>query len=286
MCSNRVYIVSLLVLFYSCAFAERHDIHAEADRPGMGTGTNILDRGCVQWETGIEVAHLTNTHCLTLPTVLFRFGLSEWAELRLEYTGLLAINAQPYTNNTKPKVQYMPEPLWVGSKMRLWKGSEQTSLRWVPRTSLLLNLGVPLTKLDAQNRPICGSIGLLFENDITDWLTIGYDLGIDWIDWAPTPDVFASLAFNFMPTEKFGIFIESYNIFDPDAVRADAPTRTYTIYDINLDFGITYMVHPHVQLDANAGFNLYHSESYLSSPKSYSFFGIGVTWLLHQTISK
>ena len=278
---KRAYIVAWVVLFSCSALAERHDIHAEADRPGMGTGTNILDRGFIQWETGFEAAHLIGMHEMTLPTVLFRFGLSEWAELRMEYSGILAIDDKPYENNTLPDAKYMPEPLWVGSKIRLWQGSEQPNLRWIPRTSLLLNLGLPLTKFDAQYHPISGGIDFLFENDITDWLTIGCDVGVDWVDWAPTPDVFASLAFNFMPTEKLGLFVESYNIFDPDAVREDDPSRTYTVYDINLDFGVTYMVHPHVQLDAYAGFNLYHSESFLSSPRNYAFFGFGITWLLH-----
>ena len=278
---KRAYIVAWVVLFSCSAFAERHDIHAEADRPGMGTGTNILDRGFIQWETGFEAAHLMGMHEMTLPTVLFRFGLSEWAELRLEYTGILAVDDKPYANNTLPDAKYMPEPLWVGSKIRLWQGSEQASLRWIPRTSLLLNLGLPLTKFDAEYHPISGAIDFLFENDITDWLTIGYDVGVDWVDWAPTPDVFASLAFNFMPTEKLGVFVESYNIFDPNAVREDDPKHTYTVYDLNLDFGVTYMVHPHVQLDAYAGFNLYHSASFLSSPRNYAFLGFGVTWLLH-----
>ena len=216
---KRAYIVAWGVLFSCSALAERHDIHAEADRPGMGTGTNILDRGFIQWETGFEAAHLIGMHELTLPTVLFRVGLSEWAELRMEYSGILAIDDKPYENNTLPDAKYMPEPLWVGSKIRLWQGSEQPNLRWIPRTSLLLNLGLPLTKFDAQYHPISGGIDFLFENDITDWLTIGCDVGVDWVDWAPTPDVFASLAFNFMPTEKLGLFVESYNIFDPDAVR-------------------------------------------------------------------
>lgn len=283
---KRAYIIASLVLFSCSVLAERHDIHAEADRPGMGTGTNILDRGSIQWETGFEAAHLMGMHELTLPTVLFRFGLSEWAELRLEYTGILAVDDKPYEINTLPDAQYIPEPLWVGSKIRLWQGSEQPNLRWIPRTSLLLNLGVPLTKLDAEYHPISGSIDFLFENDITDWFTIGYNVGVGWVDWAPTPDVFASLAFNFTPTEKLGVFVESYNIFDPDAVHEDDPKRTYTVYDINLDFGVTYMVHPHVQLDAYAGFNLYHSEPFLSSPRNYAFFGFGVTWLLHHTSSK
>ncbi|MBQ7631802.1 MAG: transporter [Paludibacteraceae bacterium] len=278
---KRAYLIALLTLLSCGVWAERHDIHAEADRPGMGTGTNILDLGRIQWETGFEVGHLLGVHEIVLPTILFRFGLNPWVELRLEYTGILAVDDKLHEHNDIPNAIYDPEPLWIGSKIRLWQGSDEPAIRWIPRTSLLLNLGLPLTTYDAKHYPISGAIDLLFENDITDWLTIGYDVGVDWIDWTPTPDIFASLAFNFMPTEKLGVFVESYNLFDPDATRDTDPTRTYTVCDINLDFGLTYMIHPRVQLDAYAGFNLYHSESFLSSPRNYAFLGFGVTWLLH-----
>lgn len=283
----RVKLLFIALVLFSCnVFAEKQDIHAEADRPGMGTGANVLDRGFIQWETGFEVAHLMGVHELILPTFLFRFGLSPWAELRLEYAGVLVVDDKPYENNTLANAEYIPEPLWIGSKIRLWQGSEQPNIRWIPRTSLLLNLGVPLTKFDAEYHPISGAIDLLFENDLTDWLSIGYDVGVDWVDWAPTPDIFASLAFNFAPTNQLGLFVESYNIFDPDAISTEDPNRVYTVCNINLDFGLTYMVHPRVQLDAYAGFNLYHSESFFSSPRNFAFFGFGVTWLLHHPLRR
>jgi len=274
-------LIAAMVMFFTFSVhAEHNDIYAEADRPGIGTGTNVLPFGFVQWETGFEVAHFTGMHALTLPSALFRFGLGPWAELRLEYTGLLALEDRPQ-ESPLADVSYIPEPLWIGSKIRLWAGSEEPKLKWIPRTSLLLNAGLPLTRHDAEFHPFSGTVDLLFENDLADWLTIAYDVGVYWIDWAPTPDVFASLAFNFMPTDNLGVFIESYNNFDPDAFDPNDPKRTFTVYDINLDFGLTYMVHPRVQLDTYAGFNLYHSESFLSGPRNNVYLGIGVTWLLY-----
>ena len=274
------YILLIALICAIGAHAERNNIHAIADRPGMGTGTNVLAFGFIQWESGLEVAHSERTHTLTVPTTLFRFGLGPWAELRFEYTGKLAIedHAQERTQAT---VSFTPEPLWIGSKIRLWQGSDEQKLKWIPRMSLLLNAGLPLTRDDAKSHPFSGTIDLLFENDLAEWLTLGYDLGIRWEDWAPTPNIFASLAFNFMPTEKFGVFVESYNTFDPDAFDANEPKQTFTVYDINLDFGVTYMVLPRVQLDAYAGFNIYHTKRMLSGPQNNVLFGMGVTWLLY-----
>ena len=273
--------ILLITLFLTISIpAKCNDIYAEADRPGMGTGANVLPMGFIQWETGFEVAHIMGTHDLTLPTTLFRFGLGPWAELRLEYTGLLVTEDRPEENPLR-NISYISEPLWIGSKIRLWKGSEDSRLKWIPRTSLLLDVGLPLTRYDAQYHPVSGTIDLLFENDLTDWFTIGYDVGIYWIDWTPTPDIFASLAFNFTTTDKLGVFIESYNNFDPDAFEISDPKKTYTLCNINLDFGLTYMVHPRVQLDLYSGFKLYHSENFLSGPRNNVYLGMGVTWLLY-----
>lgn len=241
----------------------------------------MLDFAQIQWETGFEVSHLTGMHIIALPTSLFRFGLGQ-AELRLEYTGSLLIDdkqaASPMSDFT-----YVLEPLYIGTKIRLWGGSDSPKLKWIPRTSLLLNVGLPITKSLAEYHPITGLVDFLFENDLTEWLNISYDVGIHWIDWAPTPDIAATLSFNFSPTDKLGLFIESYNIFDPDAFDIENPNKYYTVYNINLDFGLTYMVHPLVQLDTYAGFNLYHTEPIFSTPKNNVFFGLGVTWLLHHS---
>jgi hypothetical protein len=267
------------------AYAERHDIHAEADRPGAGTGTNVLDRGFIQWELGFEVSHYGGMHDLTLPDALFRFGVCPWAEMRLWYAGIMAVFDHPDTIPSSQDIYfYSPAPLFIGSKLRVWPGSEEPNLRWIPRTSVLLNLGLPTTKTYAENIPLCGMVDFLFENDLAEWLTLGYDLGVYWTEWQPTPDVFASLAFNFAPTEKLGVFIEGYGIFDPDAVKMNLTNgnwENFTACDINLDFGLTYMAHRYVQLDIYGGINLYHSYPNFSSLLNNVTAGFGVTWLLH-----
>ncbi len=240
------------------------------DRPGMGTGTTVLGRGLIQWETEVAVAHAPGMHELVLPNTLFRFGVDKRAELRLEYEGSLFLSDRP---------SYAPSPLKIGSKLMIWGGSEEKNLRWIPRTSLMLNLGVPVSRALAEVLPVSGSIDLLFESDITNWLSLGYNFGTHWREWAPAPDLFASLALNFTPTEHFNFYVESYNYFDCDVDKDVAGYSTG--YDINLNFGVMYFPHPRWQLDAYAGFNCYASEPALSSPKNYAFLGIGVSWLIY-----
>ena len=261
--------------------SEQNEIWLSADRPGFGTGSEVLNRGFIQWETGFEAAHYPGLHSVMLPSALFRFGVHKRVELRLEYGGFLEIDDHSDTLFAIPEgLDYVPSPLNIGAKILLCDHhGGSLNQKWIPRTALLLNVGVPLTQEIARIIPVSGSVDLLFENEVTDWLSFGYDIGAYWDKWAPTPDIFASLSINFEPTDHLGLFVESYNIFDTDAVNSSSEKR-YTHYDINLDFGLTYAVHPRVQLDAYAGFNLYNSDSYMSGPKNFAFFGLGVTWLI------
>ena len=274
-----LYIV-LLLLMAALLHAEQHTLRAEADRPGYGTGTNVLSRGMIQWETGFEAMHIPGMHLVTLPTTLFRFGLHERAELRVEYAGGLLINDHPDSNpETNDEHTYYCDPLYIGTKLMLWGGSDEPQLRWIPRTSVMLNIGIPITRSVAKRMPISGNADLLFENDITDWLTIQYEFGTHWIEWAPMPDFFTTLGMNFAATENIAFFVENYNYFDCDN---DIELIGYkTAYNVNLDFGMTYMPHPRVQLDLYAGFNCYATEPLLKGPKNQCFLGLGVAWLLH-----
>ena len=260
---------------------EQNEIWLSADRPGAGTGSEVLGRGYIQWETGFEVAHLPGMYMLTLPSALFRFGLHKRVELRLEYAGALTV-FDSHENKYPPPEEplYIPSPLNVGTKVLICEHrGGSLDKPWLPRTALMLNAGLPLTPAYAKEMPISGSADLLCEHEVLEWLSIGYDVGAHWVEWAPAPDIFASLCVNFEPTDHLGLFVESYNIFDVDALDIQTNTR-YTHYNINLDFGLTYAVHRRVQLDAYAGFNLFDSEPLFSTPRNFAFAGIGVTWLI------
>jgi hypothetical protein len=229
----------------------------------------------MMWETGFEVQHALHTHTLTLPTTLFRFGLPGPAELRLEYTGSMDVfDKQPLKPN------YDPSPLTVGTKINIFENhGHNNNLRWVPRTSVLVNLNLPITPQMAKDMPIGGGVDLLFENELTDWLSLGYDIGARWEEWAPAPDIFAALGFNIELANKLGMYVEAFGTFDPDAVN-EKTGKTYTHSDVNFNFGFTYAVHPRVQLDIYAGFNCYNSNPELSKPQNKSFVGFGVAWMI------
>ena len=111
-----------------------NQIWLTADRPGAGTGTEVLPYEVMMWETGFEVQHALHKHTLTIPTTLFRFGLPGPAELRLEYTGSLdVIDKQPM------KPLYDPSPLTVGTKINIFENhGHNKDLRWALMHTLVI----------------------------------------------------------------------------------------------------------------------------------------------------
>lgn len=260
----------------------QNEIWLSADQPGFGTGSEIIAFRHLQWELSFDAAHMLGCHIIGLPVSLFRYGVHERVEMRFGYEGYLLVSDKPDLQPATPDEHfYTPNPLWIGTKVMICDhhaGSK--NLRGVPRTSVMVELGLPLTPTIAKYQPISGTIDLLFENEVVEWFSVGYDLGVYWIDWAPAPDLFASLTLDFEITNRWGVFVESYNNFDPDAVDIKT-SKKYMHCDINMDFGITCAVHPRVQLDVTAGFNLYNDEPNLSGPKNNVFAGLGVTWLIY-----
>ena len=271
-CKNDKILLLLLLALLLPLTAGAQENTVQADRPGVGTGPTVLTLGDIQWETGFEEAFSPGIHLVALPTTLFRFGVHKRIELRVEYEGVLTVYDSLPGNR---EIRYIPEHLLLGTKIMLWQGATDKRLRWIPKTSVMAQIGLPTTKELADERPVIGMVDLLFENEVTHWFSVGYEVGIHWLEWVPEPDIFVSLSLNFQPTEQWGCFLENFNYFatSPNPVL-DAKNNVF------LDFGVTYKPHPRVQLDVNAGFNCYDSEPALNGPKNFAFVGLGIAWKL------
>lgn len=110
------------LVLLSCALLipahAQDEVLVSPDRPGFGTGSEVLGAGCIQWETGFECLHMLGTHVLTLPTPLFRFGVHRRVELRMEYTGAMAVFDHPDDDPASQDEQlYTPEHLLLGTKI-------------------------------------------------------------------------------------------------------------------------------------------------------------------------
>lgn len=245
------FIISLL----SITAQESIDV-ISADRPGMATGVDIMPFKKVQFETGFQWDYADKTSSVILPTAMLRVGVSSFAELRLQYDGTLTEGSS--------KWNYGVEPIILGTKIRVFEG-----WKYVPAVSFMANLAIPSTSELAKSMHVAPSIYLLFQNDITDWFNVGYNVGAEWNGVDATPATFFAVCLGFGITDNLGAFLESYNYFS----RYDL-NNGKTAVDANLDFGFNYIVHPRVQLDLYASFNC-------KNPKLYSNLGFGIAWLIN-----
>ena len=252
---KKIIITLFLITLTISLFSQTEDAPSiSADRPGMSTGTDVMPFLKVQWETGFETT-LTGYHAITLPTTMIRFGVTRFAEIRLEYDGTL-------TEDYKKKWEYEVCPLVLGTKVKIFDG-----YKWVPKISLMANLSIPLTRAQLQKTHVAPSLHLLFQNDITDWFNIGYDVGAEWDGVTAIPATFLGVCLGFSITDNLGAFVESYNYFTKYSMKN-------TKVECNLDFGFSYTVHPRVQLDLYSAFNC-------QDPKSFNCIGLGVAWLIN-----
>lgn len=254
---KRILFSFVFLLSFFVSMAQETEFVISADRPGMATGVDIMPFKKVQFETGFQWDYSDATSAITLPTAMLRVGLSDFAELRLQYDGTLSENpSAPWS--------YVVEPLTIGTKIRMLEGG-----RYLPAVSFMANLAIPSTTELAQSMHVAPSLYLLFQNDITDWFNVGYNVGVEWNGTDAIPATFLAVCLGFGITDNLGAFLESYNYF----TRYDLSTGK-TAVETNLDFGFNYIVHPRIQLDLYASFNC-------QDPKSYSNIGLGIAWLIN-----
>lgn len=252
--------ISLILLVASAVMAQEQlaeELWMEPDRPGIATGTGVMPFKKVMWETGFEASLGTDGYSFLLPTTMFRFGITRFAELRIEYDGSLV--RQP-----DKSWAYEVAPLVLGTKVRIFDGSEQ--YKWIPKTALMVNLAIPSTPALAASTHVAPSAYLLFANDVTDWFNIGYNVGVEWDGTQAKPNTFLALCLGFSITDNIGAFVESYNYITDYGKNTDA--------DCGIDAGFNFMVHERVQLDVYGAFNV-------RDPKASSQIGLGVAWLIN-----
>lgn len=249
-------LLCLLWLPFFIGIAQENEVNFTADRPGASTGPDVLEFKQVLWETGFE-GSWTGNHNIALPTTLFRFGITKFAELRLGYDGALC-----QLEDDHHRWKYEVCPLTIGTKVKIFDG-----YKWIPKIALMANLAIPLTRAQLNETHVAPSVHLLFQNTVTDWFNISYDVGADWDGTTAIPATFLGLCLGFNITDNLGAYIESYNYFTKYGMNN-------TEAECNLDFGFSYQVHPRVQLDIYSAFNC-------QDPKSYNCVGLGVAWMIH-----
>ena len=237
-------IVSLVTL-------HAQEVEFTADRPGCSTGPATVAMGVIQLEQGMQYDGDSSYGTFTFSNTLLRYGLFEGMELRLGGDALI--------HHISNGWQAAFAGVNVGTKIRCFEGRGA-----IPAISVLADFAIPGTASRGfGSEHLAPALYLLFENDVNDWLSIGYNVGAEWDGANPAPQTFVALCLGFAPTERLGCFAESYNYFSRQG-------NSYCI-----DFGLNYMVGRKLQLDIAANLDLL-------SPRHCWAISFGVAWQINK----
>ena len=152
-------------------------------------GPDVLPLHRVQWETGVGFSRTFDSEAFTLNNTLLRYGLTNFAELRLGFD-ILNLR-QRHTEDSK----YGVSALTIGSKIKMLEGAGL-----MPSVSALIEMACPhIGSRDFVPDHLAPSLYLLVNHDVADWLGIGYSAGAEWGGSDPAPAAFWALTLSNLP---------------------------------------------------------------------------------------
>ncbi|MDR9375002.1 MAG: transporter [Schleiferiaceae bacterium] len=216
------------------------------DRPDQTEGPRAVPKGSFQLESGIlwEQRGAQAQESWALPNTLFRVGLNRWLELRLV-----------------PELRYTPTAGGAGDFRfsDLQVGAKATFLnREKIKIGLLEHLFVPTRLRQGESRALAMSHRLAVSHSGTGPWSLSYNLGYQHGALLGTDAFLYTLSAGYGLSEKLGLFIEGYG---------QAPRGGTARF--SADAGLTYLLHPRLQLDYLFGFGLNHPMQFNS---------IGISW--------
>lgn len=250
----RKLVLSFAIILSAITSFAQDDFIFSADRPGATTGTDIMERHKVQWETGMNFENVTalgaSVRTWNINNSLIRFGFSDYAEFRAS----ASVDRVSFDGGSICNLS----DLRVGTKVKIFDGYKAA-----PAISLLAEIIVPGGK-DADFMPerVGGNIHLLFNNYVCSWFSLGYDVGVTWTgDVGAREQVFAGICFGFQPVDRLSLFLEEYNTFAEET-------------SVMTEFGAAFMLTKRLQIDAYADLNLKDFRNYYNV-------GFGVAWKIN-----
>lgn len=224
------------------------------DRPDQTESPFLVPIAHVQIEAGVAQFTTKNSvadqYTSSLPAVLGRIGLMEFAELRIGGNNdLLHAEGQDISNG------YWERSVFAGLKMPIYKGKGD-----VTRISFIGHI-----KLESPQETFfddAGSITLMpdfrftVQHSFLPWYALSYNVGCVWETYADQPHYLYTLSHGFSVTDHIGAFVEIFGQF----------SRENYAEEHMIDGGFTWMLFDKMQFDASGGIgiNEYAPDYFLS----------------------
>ena len=221
------YLPLLFFVFFSKFILSQEII---TDRPDQTESAVVVGKNIFQIESGLlnEVDDL-GVKFFSMPTNLFRYGISEKIELRL---GLQHINEKNYGVGG----------FEIGSKINLNKGPNSNT-----KIALLSHIIFPEKE---ENLGVMNLMSL--SHDPIKGFSVGYNLGYTHF-FNQSGFLKYSIACGTSLSEKLGFFVETYGEIE----RTKIPTT-------NFDSGFTYLVKDNLQIDISFGMGINNKMNFQS----------------------
>ncbi|HSN47858.1 MAG TPA: transporter [Flavobacterium sp.] len=223
----------------------------QTDRPDQTECPFITPRHYFQFENGFSYEQIdTDLSAFVAPTILTRFGINNYFELRL----ITEHSVIKESTTTLSGVN----PVLVGFKIKLL---EEKGL--IPTTSLIAHVGFPkVASTDYRVNYYYPEFRFTMQHTISEKQSLSYNLGAEWDGENTKPTFIYTLTTGYSLTEKIGLYGEFYG-FIPQMGKADH----------RFDLGLTYLLHPNHQLDISGGIGLSEisPDYYISLGYSFRF---------------
>ena len=224
------------------------------DRPGYTWGTDVTPHHKIIWDHGFGYEKTPEDgSTFTLSSSLLRYGLFENMELRVGTDFMM------YNNGNAKEPTFGFSPLTIGTKLKVYEGSGI-----LPSVGLLAEVkSSHVGSKDLLPSHLAPSMYLIFENTVTDWFGICYNVGEQWDGESAMPTTFLGLCLYFNFNDQFGAFVDSYNYLN--SVEGNQYMS---------EIGFTWLVSRRVQLDIECDFDLQNLGKYYAV-------GCGVSWMIN-----
>lgn len=224
-----------------------------SDRPLQSDRPAVTPKGYFQMEHVFKIEDTDPGFIYSYPASVWKYGVTNNFELRLitEYT---TIQKQP-----NPDINGFL-PIAVGIKAKL---GEQKGV--LPKISFVGDLTLPgVVSEDFETTYLAPDVRLAFEHMVSDFIDIGYNVGLEWDGINAEPNINYSLYADFDLTKRLGLFVEGYGT---------TPQRDDVEMEIRADAGLSYLLGNNFLLFASAGKGLTDEavESFVAGGFSYRF---------------
>lgn len=227
--------ITLLILIWVPVLVMAQDTkEIETDRPDQTESPYTIPNKWVQIELGFIREHQEKEiNSWTVPTILWKYGISKKMELRLitEYNTLRY--GKSFIDTTGL------QPMQLGFKINL---CEEKGLR--PKISLIAHTG--LNRLGSKFfKPLAffaPNFRFTLQNSLSKNISLGYNLGAEWEDTKSNAIGIYTLATGFTLSDKWYSYIEAFGF-----VQKGEPAQH------NIDGGLAYSISNDCNLDISGG---------------------------------